>query len=255
MTEQRIVCHFSAGAASAVTTKIVLSEYPRDRVVILNAFLSREHEDSQRFLRDCEAWFDHPITQLRDEKYGADPFEVWRRRRFIKNRNGAPCSKALKRDVLERAHLPGDIYALGYTSEEQDRYDLWLDANHPQRAIAPLIDRNLSKSDCLAMIERAGIRLPQMYLDGFNNNNCIGCCKGGEGYWNKIRVFYPEVFEEFAQIQDQLGPSSYIFRNRKTGERFSIRDLDPTAGRHDEPEISCSIFCEMAANDLEDGLK
>ena len=31
---------------------------------------------------------------------------------------------------------------------------------------------------------------------GYNNNNCIGCIKGGMGYWNKIRVDFPEVFEK-----------------------------------------------------------
>lgn len=246
----RIVSYFSCGVASAVATKLILGEYPKDRIVILNAWLSKEHPDNDRFRDECEVWFAHPIVRLRDEKYGADPMEVWRRRRFIKNRNGAPCSKALKADVLLPAGLPGDIIVLGYTAEEQNRLDRFHDANAGVQVLTPLIDRGLKKSDCLAIVDRARIRIPAMYLLGFNNNNCIGCCKGGEGYWNKVRIHFPEIFEEACLIQDVLGPGSYLFRHRDTGERFSLRDLPPDAGRDNEPEISCSLFCEMATNEL-----
>src|SRR6185369_1626302 len=77
----RIVCHFSCGAASAVATKLILGEYDPSRVVIFNAFLVEEHTDNRRFLADCERWFNHPITVLRDQKYGASVHEVWRRKR------------------------------------------------------------------------------------------------------------------------------------------------------------------------------
>ena len=54
----RIVCQFSCGAASAVATKLALAEYGSTHDVhIINAFLANEHEDSRRFLADCEAWF------------------------------------------------------------------------------------------------------------------------------------------------------------------------------------------------------
>ncbi len=37
-----------------------------------------------------------------------------------------------------------------------------------------------------------------MYDLGYPNNNCIGCVKGGMGYWNKIRKDFPEVFQKRA---------------------------------------------------------
>jgi hypothetical protein len=243
----RIVSHFSCGAASAVATKLILSEYPADQVVILNAYIKEEHPDNQRFLRDCERWFGHPIIQVRDEKYGASCREVWRKRRFFANGMwGAPCSKALKREVLDGCSSPSDVFVLGYTIEEEDRANRFIDANNGRRVLTPLIDRSLTKSDCLAMLDRASIELPAMYCLGFNNNNCIWCCKGGQGYWNMIRKHFPDDFEECCQIQDSIGPGAYIFRDRKTNERFSLRQLPPDAGRHDEPVLSCSIFCELA---------
>ena len=77
----RIVCQFSCGAASAVATKLALAQYDGTHdVQIVNAFVKQEHEDNRRFLADCEGWFGRQITQLRDQKFGADIIQVFRRR-------------------------------------------------------------------------------------------------------------------------------------------------------------------------------
>lgn len=239
----RRVCHFSCGASSAVAAKIILKKDPA--AVVVNAFIEEEDEDNRRFLRDCERWLGTQIVQLRDTKYGASAYEIFRRERYTKGKFGAPCSRALKKRVLEDWSLPGDVAILGYTVEEQERADRYLDANNVP-AEFPLIEAGLWKADCLAIIERAGIVLPRMYLLGYSNANCVGCVKGGEGYWNKIRVDFPDRFEEMCRIEDQLGPGAYIFRDRETGKRFPLRQLDPNAGRHDEPEIECGFACLMA---------
>jgi hypothetical protein len=246
----RIVSHFSCGAASAVATKLVLAEYPPDRVVILRAWILEEHEDNDRFSADCERWFGHPVMVLRDQKYGASALEVFRRKRYLKGRAGAPCRTILKRDVLAAAGEPGDIWVLGFTAEEQDRLDEFRDFNPGQAMIAPLIEKGLRKADCLAMVERAGIELPMMYRLGYNNNNCRCCVKGGEGYFNRQRIDFPENFIALADIQEAIGPGANLFRNRETGERYSLRQLPPDKGTHREPEISCSIYCMMAEEDL-----
>jgi hypothetical protein len=248
--DRRIVCHFSCGAASAVATKLILAEFPAERVVIFNAFVAEEDADNRRFLTDCEKWFGHPVTVLRDTKYGASAREVWRQVRFIKGALGAPCSVKLKREVIEAECLPDDQHVYGFTVDER----------HKQRVknflavggLCPLIDRNLTHADCLGMVERAGILLPLRYRQGYNNANCVGCCKGGEGYWNKTRRDSPNDFIEVAEIEKSLGPGAYLFRNRETDERFSLYDLDPKAGRHNEETPECSIFCAMAEDELEE---
>jgi hypothetical protein len=219
-------------------------------VLIVNAYIKEEDEDNRRFLADCERWFERPITVLRDEKYGASVDEVWRRERYMKGPLGAPCSSLLKRRLLDAFRLPGDMVIFGYTAEERDRFDDFSERNPTIRMAAPLIDRGLTKNDCLGIVERAGIVLPQAYRDGFENANCKGCPKGGEGYWNRVRRVYPVVFQQRMDRQEEIGPGAYFFRNRDTGERFGLKDLNPTAGRHNEPSPSCSFFCEIAEHDL-----
>lgn len=250
-TPPRIVGHFSCGAASAVAMKLMLAEYDPARIVILNAFIREEHADNRRFLADCERWFGHPITVLCNEKFNGSTHEVWRRERYIKGINGASCARALKRQLLDSFAKPSDVYVLGFTAEEEDRLVEFQDANNGRKALVPLIERGLTKADCLAIVERAGLVLPEMYRKGYHNANCIGCPKGGAGYWNKIRVDFPEQFYQIADIQEAIGPGAKFLQNRRTNERIYLRELDPTHGRiEDEPEISCSFFCAMAEQEL-----
>lgn len=249
----RVVCHFSCGAASAVAAKLTLRQRPANEVEIINAFIKEEHPDNQRFLRDCERWFGHPVTQLMDLKYGASVDEVWKRERYMRGLRGASCTRALKGKLLDGFRRPGDVTVIGYTAEERDRFDDFVE-RHPDVTVkAPLIEAGLSKADCLAMVERAGIELPAMYRLGYQNANCIGCIKGGKGYWNKIRVDFPARFEEVAAIEESLGPKASLFYDPKTKTRISLRQLHPDAGRDQpESEISCSFFCETAERTIKE---
>lgn len=163
----------------------------------------------------------------------------------------AKCSELLKRKPLAAIAVHGDVDVIGYTVEEQDRFD-GMRERHPHRILeAPLIDNGLTKSDCMAMLDRAGLRLPEMYRLGFHNSNCVGCPKGGEGYWNKIRDVFPEQFVQISAIQESIGAGAYFFRNRKTGERYGLKDLPVGKGDYPtEKPISCSFFCDMAEQDI-----
>lgn len=244
---ERIICQFSCGAASAVATKLTLAKYAATHeVLIVNAFIQQEHDDNRRFLAECEQWFGRPITVLRDEKYNASTVEVFRRERFMKGPRGAPCTKILKRRLLSQLERPGDVIVFGFTAEEADRADDFRERNPDRPMIAPLIDAGLGKEDCKAMVLRAGIELPLMYRMGYDNANCIGCVKGGMGYWRAIREDFPEQFEELARVQEEIGPGANLHLDRKTNERFSLRALPAGEARRNEKLPSCSFFCEMA---------
>lgn len=249
--EPRIVCQFSCGAASEVATKLAIAQYG-DRAIVVNAFIEEEHRDNRRFAEDCERWFGRPIVTLRDTKYDASAIKVFETVGYIKGPRGASCTTRIKRGLLRIFEQPGDVLVLGYTAEEQWRLDNWRE-NWPARAIvAPLIERGLTKEDCKAMVLRAGIRLPAMYELGYDNANCIGCVKGGLGYWRAIREDFPDRFERVAQAEDKVatlhGENAYILRHRSgplKGQRFPLRELPDGKADRGEPLPSCGLFCEM----------
>ena len=248
LSDRRRVCQFSCGAASAVATKLTLSNF--QNVTIVNAYLEEEDKDNRRFLEDCEKWFGRVITILRDDEYGASTHEVWKRKRYIKGQRGAPCSQLLKRRLLNAVRESDDVAVIGFTAEEEDRAidleQLFPDTNWE----FPLIERRLSKSDCLALIADAGIKLPNMYLMGYNNANCIGCPKGGQNYWQRIRRDFPDEFVQIKTIQENIGPGAAFLQFRsgsRKGERIMLADLpDGDGNLAEEAEFSCSFFCEDA---------
>ena len=244
----RRVVQFSCGAASAVAAKLTIGRYPD--AVVINAFIKEEHEDNRRFLSDVERWIGVPIVVLKNERYNGSAYEVFRRVKYTKGMYGAPCTRTLKREVLDAWSRPGDVPVIGFTADEQDRADGFLDSTGGVGEF-PLIDAGLSKEDCLAIVQRAGIKLPEMYLLGYNNANCIGCVKGGAGYWNKIRRDFPERFEEMCQIEEMIGPSSYIMRDRSRTVRIPLRQLDPEAGKHDTTVPDCGFACQRAIDEIE----
>lgn len=247
----RIVCHFSCGAASAVATKLAIEENKRGAnlpLVVLNEHIEQEHEDNKRFLTDCQEWFGVEIQSIKHPKYHGDIYAAFEGEKYIAGVYGAACTRTLKKELAAKFWKPGDIDVLGYTAEEQDRHDLWIDANNERRGLAILIDRGLTKSDCLAMVERAGIKLPIMYDLGYEHNNCIGCVKGGMGYWNKIRVDFPVAFYLMSVYSKAKGVK---LLKRSDETRIFLDELLPGEGNFQkEPEIQCGIFCEMAEKEI-----
>jgi hypothetical protein len=246
----RIVCRFSCGAASAVATKLALAKYGDTHdVQIINAFVKEEDADNRRFLADCERWFGRPVTVLRDTRYGASTLEVFRQRRYMKGLSGAPCSKYLKRVLLDGWSQPGDVAVMGYDCSEVERYMDFRAHNPGVACEAPLIDNGLTKHDVLAMVARAGIELPLMYRLGYRNANCKGCVKGGERYWRAIREDFPADFEAVAAVQDEIGPGASFLRFRsgpRKGQRMSLRELPEGKTDRTEDFGSCSFYCHAA---------
>ena len=247
----RIVCWYSCGAASAVATKLAIVENAgKLPIVVARCIVREEHPDNDRFAADCEEWFGVPITNLINEKYDGSIYNVFKARSYISGVGGAPCTMLLKKDVRIQFQKPTDMHSFGYCAEESKRWDNFLDANNIS-ASSPLMDRGLQHSDALAIVQKAGIELPEMYKLGYKHNNCIGCVKAtGAGYWNKIREDFPEKFDRMKKESRRLKVKLVKIGD----ERVFLDDLPVGAGNYkDEPEIQCGIFCEMANNEIRSG--
>ncbi len=234
---ERLVCWFSCGATSAVACKIALAENAgRRETVVAYCDTGSEHPDNARFIRDCAAWFGHEITTLRHPKY-ASVDAVIEGERYLNGPSGAKCTQQLKiaaRLRFQRAET--DIQVFGFDAGEIDRAADYRQAWPNVRLHVPLILRDMTKSDCLAMLREVGIELPAMYRLGYRNNNCIGCVKGGKGYWNKIRDDFPEVFARRASQERALGRSCI--------NGTFLDELAPGSGRYAaEPDIACEGVC------------
>ena len=240
----RILAWFSCGAASAVVGKLLASRNTPD-LTIVREVIDSEHEDNNRFAADCARWYGHEIIEIRSEKYRTH-WDVIEQRRYISGPDGALCTVELKKVPRFAFQRPDDIHAFGYTADEGARIIRLKKQNPELTCIFPLFDAGLTKSDCLAMVERAGIALPAMYLLGYNNNNCIGCSKAtGAGYWNRIRVTHPEAFDRMARAQREIGYTQVKLK----GSPIFLDELPPDAGRHEEPEIECSLMCVASENE------
>jgi hypothetical protein len=240
----RVVCWFSCGDASAVACKLALLQHPD--AVIVRIHLDDEHEDNQRFAADCARWYGREIVTLRSSEY-RDCFDVWEQRRYMSGVAGATCTGALKKAVRFEFQRPDDIHVWGYTADEAERAARFRRNNPELECEFPLVDRGLSKPDCHAIVRAAGIALPAMYLLGFPNNNCRGCVKAaGAGYWNLVRVHFPERFQRIAALSRQIGCRLVKLK----GARIFLDELPADAGRKPEHEESCSPFCETTLAEI-----
>lgn len=231
------VAWFSCGATSAVACKLAIQKDKDIEICYIET--GSHHPDSLRFLKDCEKWFGKKITILQS-RYN-NHFDVIQRTRFINSPRGATCTSYLKtrvRQEFEYNHPEITHYVWGFESgtKEENRAKRMVERYPDYIHEFPLIEAKLNKESCLQLLEQAGIEIPDMYKLGYHNNNCIGCVKGGMGYWNKIRVDFPEIFERMAKLEREIGHSAL--------KEYFLDELPLDAGR-DEKELvpACSIFC------------
>jgi 3'-phosphoadenosine 5'-phosphosulfate sulfotransferase (PAPS reductase)/FAD synthetase len=231
---------FSAGVSSAVATKIANP----DRIIYID--IDDQHPDTYRFLADCEKWFGKKVEVLKSPLCSVE--NTCLAASFIRGPHGAACTTRLKKRVRKEWEYANPIkgryvYVWGIDREESDRaygyygiVNTMPDFDH----LFPIIDK--TKAEVHGVLEAAGIKRPAMYDMGYNNNNCIGCVKGGMGYWNKIRIDFPEVFARRAAMERKIG--AHILKE------CYLDELDPKRGRDQKIIIpDCGLFCQKENED------
>jgi hypothetical protein len=254
----RVVAWFSAGATSAVAAMEAVRKYGHDNLVVAYCDTGSEHESNAKFLKDVEAWIEHPITILKSKKY-SDIWDVFELTGWLVGPAGARCTGELKRAVRQQFEDFDDIQVFGYDPAEVNRVEKFKTSNPEVKIWCPLIEKGLTKAHCLQILRNAGIELPAMYQPqksggAYDHNNCIGCVKGQSGYWNKIRVDFPEVFDRMAKLERKIGAAICKTEPTVDGLRQRIPvyldELAPDAGNFDaEPGLSCDMFCHVEAGD------
>lgn len=222
MSAVRFVCMFSGGITSWAAAKRIAEQEGTDGLVLLFADTLIEDEDCYRFLADAAANIGVPITRIAD---GRDPWQVFRDERFLGNARVDPCSKILKRELLDRwtrEHAPGAVRVVGLAWDEPERIARFAARMAPMKVRAPLAERPwISKRMALEWAEREGLKPPRMYEMGFAHANCGGfCVKAGHGAFALLLARFRERYlrheaEEDA-IREELGDVS-IMKDRTGG--------------------------------------
>ncbi len=243
----RVLAWFSCGDASAAAAKLAIAKYGDACEVLYCDTSAHEHPDNARFFQDVQRWLGRDITVLKSGEY-ADIYDVFRRTRWLIGTKGARCTTEMKKIPRRDHQQVGDIHVFGFTTDERRRVRTLHKENPDILTEFPLIDAGMTKAQCHQMVRDAGIDLPMMYRLGYRNNNCIGCVKGGSGYWNKIRVDFPEYFARMAAMERELNAAICKKEGKTNGKRWRKRvfldELPPNAGRYEsEPDIECGVVC------------
>ena len=211
--------------------------------------IADQHPDSMRFIEDCEKAIGKKIQIVKSSEYGSVE-DCIRTAGLIKMPSGfAPCTNWLKKRVRkewEEQHKDYELtYVWGFDLKEKSRAERTIEANPQAKHEFPLIEKQLSKEDVHGLFERTfDFARPKMYEMGYPNNNCIGCIKGGMGYWNKIRKDFPEIFESRAKLERDVGYSILKDSNSKP---IFLDELDPNRGNMNaEIFPDCGIMCYLA---------
>lgn len=250
------VVQFSGGVGSWATAKRVAERHGTADMVLLFADVKDEDEDLYRFINEAAANVGVPLTVIAD---GRTPRQVMRDERFIGNSAMDPCSKILKRKLLDRWHKdncdPTDtVLYIGIDFTESHRFERYAKRVAPWIAEAPMCEAPyLDKDGIHAWLATYGIAPPRLYAMGFPHNNCGGACiKAGQAQWALLLQKKPDLYLEWEDWEEgmrvDVGDHS-ILRDRSGGQskpltlrNFRLRvDAQQTFDKHEWGGCGCAI--------------
>lgn len=219
---------FLGGVGSWAAAKRVVERHGKDGVALLFADTLYEDSDLYRFIDEAADNVGVPLFRVCD---GRTPWEVFHDVRFLGNSRVDPCSKHLKRDIMDRwrnehCDPATTTIHLGIDWSEKHRLTRVQSRVAPWKYEAPMCDRPcLTKAGMIHWLESEGVR-PRLYALGFPHNNCGGfCIKAGQSQFRLLLGRLPEVYAENERqeelIRETLGDVS-VMRSRVGGDTSTL---------------------------------
>lgn len=258
----KYVVSFSGGASSWAAAKRLRETVPAEDMTLLFADTLIEDEDAYRFLVQAAGNVGVPLTVISD---GRTPWEVFRAERYIGNSRADPCSKILKRELLDAwrtKHCDPEqtVTVMGFTVEEATRLERSRRAIAPWPIRAPLCEPPaLDKDDVLDWLKTEGLTVPRLYRLGFKHNNCGGfCIKAGHEQFALLLRTMPDRFrqheEEEEATRQYLGRDDIaILRDRRGGavKPLTLREFRRRAEQQEELDAFGGSDCACFGHDAE----
>jgi len=221
---------FSGGIGSWAAAKRLAQRDDVTDLTLLFADTKIEDEDLYRFLDDAvdnvrkDANVDY--VTIAD---GRDPWTVFEDVKYIGNSRVDPCSRILKRELMDTwrdKHCDPATTTLYYGID-------WTEVHRLERVPewkikAPMTEPpSMNKPQMLAWCKDQGVSPPRLYKMGFSHNNCGGfCIKSGQAQFQLLlrtmpeRYAYHERREE--EVAAKIGSDVTILRDRKHGKTTPI---------------------------------
>jgi 3'-phosphoadenosine 5'-phosphosulfate sulfotransferase (PAPS reductase)/FAD synthetase len=203
-----VLVAFSSGISSWAAAKRYAENHGTDGMVLLFADTKIEDEDNYRFLHEAAENIGARLEIIAD---GRSPWQVMKDARIIGNSRIDPCSRILKRQLLDKwrdKHCTPDTTTiiLGIGWDEEHRIRRVQERTKPWNYIAPLTEAPyLTKLDCIAWAKREGIKAPRMYDMGFPHANCGGfCIKAGHATFRLLLKNFPERYAAHERAEEEL---------------------------------------------------
>lgn len=225
---------FSGGAGSWAAAKRVAAQHGTENLTLLFADTRIEDEDLYRFLIQAASNIGGKLVCIAD---GRTPWQVFEDERFIGNSTVDPCSKILKRKLLDRWRdancTPEDtaIY-VGLGWYEPHRVERLMARTGRWRYEAPMTQEpHLDPEQVLDWMHSEGVKPPRLYSMGFTHNNCGGfCVKAGQASFARLLHFMPKRYAEHEAHEARLraqGINGTILEDRRGGTRkpMTLRDF------------------------------
>lgn len=210
MSNIKHIISFSGGMGSFAEAKACVDKFGKENVTLLFADTMMEDEDLYRFKDECVVFLGCELVTIAD---GRTPFEVFKDEKFMGNSRVDPCSKILKRDLLNK------WFKKNYQPEEAEMH-LGIDYSEEHRLVRvkermiPYIYRSTLVEDGRIIhkdfSEQFGIERPRLYNWKLGHNNCGGfCIKAGLGHYKALFEASPERYAEFeakeADVYETIG--------------------------------------------------
>ncbi len=219
------VIGYSGGLSSHLAAHRIIDEVGASRCVLLFADTKTEDADLYRFIDEGAAALKCELVKIAD---GRTIWQVFRDERFLGNSRIDPCSKILKRAMIERwtaANAPDSAPVIGYTVCESQRWTRYV-ARKPN-ARAPLMEApSLKAEDVPGEFAELfpTIEPPRLYALGAPHNNCGGgCVKAGQKHFDWLRRTLPDTYAEWEReeqvLRNMLGDVSILTDRRGDGKK------------------------------------
>lgn len=220
------IVNFSFGLHSWAAAKLCVRRHGPENTVLLFGDTRYEDEDTYRWGRAAALNVGARLVEVAD---GRDIWQVFRDERYLGNTRKDPCSKLLKRELLDRwvkdnGYTPDNsVRVYGIHWSESERFDRIRDRLAPWPCWAPLCEPPLlGEAEIHEWAQAEGLWVQKLYQLGFPHANCGGrCVKMGQAGWALLLRTMPERYMEEERKEEGfrswIGKDVSILRDRRGG--------------------------------------